>query len=113
MQSSGTASPVTVATPDHDRLWDATGQRSAFTSARDQLIPSITAVMAAPRTATVAASIVTAAATHRSRRSRRARGTCGKAEGIAGRISTRIVDAPSRALGRRDVGTTTRKSVKT
>jgi hypothetical protein len=71
---------------------------SRFTAVWNQVIPSSTAVIAAPRTAIVAANTVTAAANHRSSRSRRSRGTRtrGKAEGIAGRISMRIVDAPSR-----------------
>ena len=71
-----------------------TGVDCALTVSRDQVIPSITAVIAAPTTATVAANTVKAAANHRSRRSRRARGTItsGKVEGIAGRISARIVD---------------------
>src|SRR5207247_11157766 len=64
----------------------------------DQLMPSITAVIAAPRTAIVAASTVTAAAKQRSRRSPRPRATaaCGRAAGIAGRISSGIVDTPDR-----------------
>jgi hypothetical protein len=68
----------------------------ALIRARDQLIPSMTAVIAAPRTAIVAASTVTAARNQRSRRSRRpcATGAYGRAAGIAGRISIGIVDAP-------------------
>src|SRR5262245_55664403 len=66
---------------------------TALAAARYQVMPSITAVMAAARTAIVAASTVTARADHRSSRSRRACATAarGKAEGIAGRISTRII----------------------
>jgi hypothetical protein len=53
----------------------------------------MTAVIAAPRTATVAASTVTAAASQRSRRLG-AIAACGGAAGIAGRIATGIVDTP-------------------
>jgi hypothetical protein len=53
----------------------------------------MTAVIAAPRTATVAASTVTPAASQRSRRLG-AIAACGGAAGIAGRISTGIVDTP-------------------
>src|SRR5262249_56655413 len=65
----------------------------ALAAARYQVMPSITAVMAAATTAIVAVSTVTARADHRSSRSRRACETAarGKAEGIAGRISTRII----------------------
>jgi hypothetical protein len=65
---------------------------TALAAARYQVIPSITAAMAAARTATVAVSTVTARADRRNSRSRRACETAvrGKAEGIAGRISTRI-----------------------
>src|SRR5262245_6745156 len=66
---------------------------TALAAARYQVMPSNTAVMAAARTAIVAVSAVTARADHRSSRSRRACATAarGKAEGIAGRISTRII----------------------
>jgi hypothetical protein len=66
---------------------------TALAAARYQVMPSITAVMAAATTAIVAVSTVTARADHRSSRSRRACETAarGKAEGIAGRISTRII----------------------
>src|SRR4029453_4910968 len=66
---------------------------TALAAARYQVMPSITAVMAAARTAIVAVSTVTARTDHRSSRSRRAFATAapGKAEGIAGRISTRII----------------------
>ena len=65
---------------------------TALAAARYQVIPSRTAAMAAARTAIVAVSTVTARADHRNSRSRRACETAarGKAEGIAGRISTRI-----------------------
>src|SRR5207248_4816795 len=65
--------------------------RSCLRQTADQVIPSITAVMAAPRTAAVATMSVTAAANHRSARSRWA--ARGKVQGIAG--SMRIVDAPT------------------
>jgi hypothetical protein len=65
---------------------------TALAAARYQVIPSSTAAMAAATTAIVAVSTVTARADHRNSRSRRACETAarGKAEGIAGRISTRI-----------------------
>src|SRR5262245_15385257 len=53
----------------------ATIGSSRFTAVRNQVIPSSTAVIAAPRTAIVAANTVTAAAHHRRSRSRRSRGT--------------------------------------
>src|SRR5262249_58578445 len=58
--------------------------------------------MAAPRTAAVATMSVTAAANHRSARSRGA--ARGKVQGIAG--SMRIVDAPTQALWRRNIRAT-------
>src|SRR5262249_15129333 len=66
---------------------------TALAAPRYQVMPSITAVMAAATTAIVAVSTVTARADHRSSRSRGAGETAarGKAEGIAGRISTRII----------------------
>jgi hypothetical protein len=66
---------------------------TALAAARSQVIPSSTAAMAAARTAIVAVSTVTARAGRRNSRSRRACETAarGKAEGIAGRISTRII----------------------
>src|SRR5262245_38848959 len=69
------------------------GQHSLGVTA-GQVIPSITAVMAAPRTAAVATTTVTAAANHRRARSRGV--ARGKVQGIAG--SMRIVDAPTQAL---------------
>jgi hypothetical protein len=82
------SSPTRHGKARYERIRPAISQ-----TARDQVIPSITAVMAAARTAIVAVSTVTAAANHRSSRSRRARATpmLGKAEGIAGRVSTRII----------------------
>jgi hypothetical protein len=61
-------------------------------NARLQVIPSITAPAATIKMATVAVSVVTAVAIHRQRRSRFARegATCGKANNIAGRVSTGI-----------------------
>src|SRR5262249_6543956 len=69
------------------------GSETALAAARYQVIPSITAAMAAARTAIVAVSTVTARADRRSSRSRRACETAapGEADGIAGRISTRII----------------------
>src|SRR5262245_9070313 len=66
---------------------------TAVAAARYQVMPRIPAVMAAARTAIVAVSTVTARADHRSSRSRRACATAarGMTEGIAGRISTRII----------------------
>ena len=76
------------------RSGEAHGDRigTALAAVRYQVIPSITAAMAAARTAIVAVSTVTARADRRNSRSRRACETAarGKAEGIAGRISTRI-----------------------
>src|SRR5262249_37901799 len=70
--------------------------------ARSDPTASITAVMAAPRTAAVATTTVTAAANHRRARSRGV--ARGKVQGIAG--SMRIVDAPTQALGRRNIRAT-------
>src|SRR5262245_34995585 len=75
------------------RAGGSDGSPASLIAARDQVIPSMTAVIAAPRTATVAASTVTAAASQRSRRLG-AIAACGGAAGIAGRISTGIVDTP-------------------
>src|ERR671936_305114 len=82
-----------VRRPQHSLLFTADG---------DQVIPSITAVMAAPRTAAVATMSVTAAANHRRAPSRGA--ARGKVQGIAG--SMRIVDAPTQALGHRNIRAT-------
>jgi hypothetical protein len=61
-------------------------------NARLQVIPSITAPAATIKMATVAVTAVTAVANHRHSRSRLALGgaTCGKANSIAGRVSTGI-----------------------
>jgi len=69
---------------------------------------SITAVIAAPTTATVATTTVTAAANHRSARSRGA--ARGKVQGIAG--SMRILDAPTQALGAANIRATNSSRLK-
>jgi hypothetical protein len=81
------SSPGLSGKPPYDRIG------TARAAARYQVIPSITAATAAARTAIVAVSTVTASADRRNSRSRRAceAAARGKAEGIAGRISTRII----------------------
>jgi hypothetical protein len=86
-QRSGAVKPRPLRRSPYDRIG------TALAAARYQVIPSITAATAAARTAIVAVSTVTASADRRNSRSRRACETAarGKAEGIAGRISTRII----------------------
>src|SRR5205823_13233673 len=85
------ASPLTPAKGRQDALALRIEVPTGLSAARDQLMPSITAVIAAPRTAIVAASTVTAAAKQRSRRSQRPRAAGPRGSLVAFRAASSIL----------------------